>query len=637
MIELIDKALKALEDEIETVRKKPSKEVLRSGKLLRKVSDTEFIVEFDHPIQSLKFVDECKAHIKEKSHIVSPIDITEHATILKFTEMPDSGFDSIELEWENDFVLKKTKEKLAQLSDSQKWGILPYLLEPTQDTNVTSNQYEVYEDGSRNQAQFASIEKALNTNISFIWGPPGTGKTSTLGFVVANFLLHEKKVLFASNTNRAVDVGVKSIIDAFDALDVELKRNTLTRFGDLALIEDELEAVSFNKWMEGKREDNQQKAVQFQNLLNQLQNLESQTQTMLSEGKAIPDAVETQLIFIQEAVSQRGGREYLEQKISTSTHVNEHNELAKFQCISTTLAKVCTSDLLDDMDFDVVVVDEASMANLPYLFVLAAKSNKHMVLVGDPMQLPPISVSENLESRTFLEKDIFTFLSGADSVNALFDWHDTYPDFTSFFDTQYRLNHDLAEIISSTFYDGRLKTEKETIFSEHSLMDSFQVLDSSYLKPGIVKKDGDGFRPLNETHINLVAELVTQQLLINYQPEEIGIIVPFRSVVWEYRKQLRQLGCADIEVGTVHTFQGREKSIIIFDTVMSGENGRHYTVRPFDEHKSGIQVPRLLNVAFSRSKDKFYIVVDIHHLNRAYRSKFLGKLVSKMLQTQSSR
>src|SRR5690606_14950605 len=122
------------------------------------------------------------------------------------------------------------------------------------------------------------------------------------------------------------------------------------------------------------------------------------------------------------------------------------------------------------------------------------------------------------------------------------------PDFTSFFDTQYRLNHDLAEIISSTFYDGRLKTEKETVVTESSLLDSYQVLDSSHLRPTIVKKDGDGFRPLNETHINLVAELVTQQLLLRYKPEEIGIIVPFRSVVWDYRKQLRQLGCADIEV-----------------------------------------------------------------------------------------
>jgi superfamily I DNA and/or RNA helicase len=254
-----------------------------------------------------------------------------------------------------------------------------------------------------------------------------------------------------------------------------------------------------------------------------------------------------------------------------------------------------------------------------------------MVLVGDPMQLPPISVSEQAQAREFLEKDIFTFLSGADSPDALFKWHDSYPDFTSFFDMQYRLNADLADLISTTFYEGRLKTAALKIANHANVTRSFTVVNTQLYKPEIKKKEGEGFKPVNSVHISVVADLIEQDLIQRIIASEIGIIVPFRSVVWEYRKQLRNLGLSEIEVGTIHTFQGQEKSVIIFDTVMSSDAGRHYSVRPFDETKSGLQVPRLLNVAFSRSKHQFFVIADMSHIDRVYKNKFLGKLLTKML------
>ncbi len=632
MKEYLEAAIKALETEIETVKKKPSKEWLKQGKITQVLAEKEWYVEFDHPIHNLRFVEECKAYVGSKTLKVIPVDINEQTMVLKFDTKPDNNFDELELEWENDFVLKKTKERLEVLLEAQSTYLLQGLLKPDSVNNENSFEYEIYDDGLRNQAQYESIEKALNKPVSFIWGPPGTGKTSTLGFVVTNYLLHGKKVLFASNTNRAVDVGVKSILEALEVLHIKQDRYKLTRFGDLALVEEELESVWFTKLMEGKKEDLQQKLAYTAELLDRLKSLENQAETLLSSGDSVPDALETQLIFLQDEVQRRGGLDYLELKLSTGATVNERNELARFQCVATTLAKVCTSDLLDDFLFDVVIVDEASMANLPYLFVLASKAIQHMVLVGDPMQLPPISVSEQAEARDFLEKDIFTFLSGADSPDALFKWHDSYPEFTSFFDTQYRLNADLAELISTTFYEGRLKTAALKIENATSVNHSYTVVNTEAYKPEIKKKDGEGFKPVNTTHISVVADLIEHELIHSTVATEIGIIVPFRSVVWDYRKQLRTLGLSDIEVGTIHTFQGREKSVIIFDTVMSSDSGRHYSVRPFDEIKSGLQVPRLLNVAFSRSKHQFYVIADMSHINRVYRHKFLGKLLNKMLE-----
>ena len=74
--------------------------------------------------------------------------------------------------------------------------------------------------------------------------------------------------------------------------------------------------------------------------------------------------------------------------------------------------------------------------------------------------------------------------------------------------------------------------------------------------------------------------------------------------------------------------------MIIFDTVMSGElqygQLRHYSVRPFDETKNGMSVPRLLNVAFSRSKELLVVIADMNHVNQVYGKKFLGKLLGSV-------
>src|SRR5690625_6298840 len=71
-----------------------------------------------------------------------------------------------------------------------------------------------------------------------------------------------------------------------------------------------------------------------------------------------------------------------------------------------------------------------------------------------------MSFTSDKYSRPFLDKDFFTTVSGAETSEPLFAWHDENPEFTSFFDTQYRLEASLAEMISSVFYDGRLKSGK---------------------------------------------------------------------------------------------------------------------------------------------------------------------------------
>jgi superfamily I DNA and/or RNA helicase len=169
-----------------------------------------------------------------------------------------------------------------------------------------------------------------------------------------------------------------------------------------------------------------------------------------------------------------------------------------------------------------------------------------------------------------------------------------------------------------------------------------RLIDSADFGPILEKKEGGrGFQPENKVHGQLVTDVIRSFAFESgVSMADIGVIVPFRSGVYSYRKWLREKGLDGVEVGTIHTYQGREKRVIIFDTVMTGEvtqygRTRHYTVRPFDEDKNGLSVPRLLNVALSRAKDRLILVADMRHIRAVYQNKFLGRLMEKAFDINS--
>jgi hypothetical protein len=54
--------------------------------------------------------------------------------------------------------------------------------------------------------QAKAVQMAAGNRVTYLWGPPGTGKTRALGALARHFSAAEKKILIASNTNQAVDL-----------------------------------------------------------------------------------------------------------------------------------------------------------------------------------------------------------------------------------------------------------------------------------------------------------------------------------------------------------------------------------------------------------------------------------------------
>lgn len=66
-------------------------------------------------------------------------------------------------------------------------------------------------------SQIDAVKNALESPVSYIWGPPGTGKTWTLAHTVLALVRNERKVLIVAPTNNAIDNSLRTILRVMEA------------------------------------------------------------------------------------------------------------------------------------------------------------------------------------------------------------------------------------------------------------------------------------------------------------------------------------------------------------------------------------------------------------------------------------
>lgn len=85
--------------------------------------------------------------------------------------------------------------------------------------------------------------------------------------------------------------------------------------------------------------------------------------------------------------------------------------------------------------------------------------------------------------------------------------------------------------------------------------------------------------------------------------KDVGIITPFVNQAALVNEYLARLGITDVKAGTVHTLQGSEKSTIIMSAALSPRTGKKTMEWIKNNHE-------LINVAVTRAKDRFVFVGD---------------------------
>ena len=385
----------------------------------------------------------------------------------------------------------------------------------------------------------ADLQSSLCKNIEFVFGPPGTGKTTHLAKEVIPPLVQNSakcKILVLTPTNKAADVLTHRIMDL-----IPQSKQWLIRF---ASTNDE----SIEK--AGIRKD---KVFDF---------------------NALPKCV----------------------TVATIARFPYDFFLCNNQ-----------KTYLREIEWDYIIIDEASMIPLAnIIYPLFKQTPKQFIIAGDPFQIEPITNIQECQS-----ENIYTFVN-LNSFKVGNTIPHQYP--ITRLKTQYRSIPLIGEIFSKFLYDGSLKHHRPV--AEYLTLDNNkQLCPLNILKFPTFRYESI-YRPkqLNGgSSYHIYSALFTFEyigyLAKHLKPNansriRIGIITPYSAqgalinnlvARTSYPKHI------DIQVGTIHSFQGDECDIIfvVFNTPPSISASE----------KVFVNRKNIINVAISRARDCLFIVI----------------------------
>lgn len=389
-----------------------------------------------------------------------------------------------------------------------------------------------------------NLKSNLPTNIEFIFGPPGTGKTTHLADKVILPLMREEKdlkVLVLTPTNKSADVITKRIMEC-DSTD------------------------SFQKWL-----------IRF--------------------GTTNDEEIEHTGIYKDKTFDIRS----IAKNVTVTT-------IARFPYDFFMPEGVRLH--LSELKWDYIIIDEASMipiANI--IYPLYKKTPTKFIIAGDPFQIQPITRSE-----AWKDENIYSMVELNSFTNPTTVPHN-YP--IELLITQYRSVPAIGNVYSDFAYGGVLKHNRSEQSKRALKIDEFITLSTLNVVKFPVSRYESIYKPKRlqgKTPYQIYSALFTFEL-VKYVSEKlalkndgenfnIGIIAPYRAQADLIDKLLSSYKVPqgiDIQVGTIHGFQGDECDIVF---AVFNPPPKITTVKEMFLNKRNI-----INVSISRARDYLIIVM----------------------------
>ncbi|MBR2113580.1 MAG: AAA family ATPase [Prevotella sp.] len=478
--------------------------------------------------------------------------------------------------------LKKRLEDLKERGINEDLPFAKFLFEETDIINevphksVPLSWYE-HLDKSQKKAFLA----ALDHDFSLIWGPPGTGKSFTLASIIyALYKLGEERTVVCCLSNVAVDQLLCKLLDILDPEGVDIKPGNIYRAGRSMD-----SRVIGTDYLFPKDE-----------ITQQLREAIKQNQEKIKRLK------ELKLEKSEKSILLKAENKELREKL------REHTEflVKSSRLVFSTISNFVLSTTLYESKFDNLIVDEASMMAMPSLLALGHNISKRLILVGDFQQLSPISIVKD----DLLQDSVFE-MSGVNITNT------NHPALKQLL-SQRRSHKKIVDLINKTFYQGKLiptaNPNDEIIYSEPY---PGRIIALKKVSDGAVRYTKGGTRQ-NKVFAENIIDILDELSQDKDAVFSIGIITPYKGQVsllraLKYERKYDEKFDNRIKIGTIHTFQGSECDIIIFDMVdcFDMENGRPNRIGRLYSGNAG---ERLLNVAVSRARHKLIVVCDPEYI-----------------------
>lgn len=464
------------------------------------------------------------------------------------------------------YLLQSVSERLMDLS-----------LEPSeiaQDLICNGLKEIDYRNSDIAKGQETAVRMSLEQPITFVWGPPGTGKTQTLAKIAWAHIDKGERVLMLSYSNVSVDGAILRVT----SLKNDVFPGQLVRYG----------------FPKDKRISEHPYLSSYNLAINNYPDLLKRRTQLQAEKKRL-EKNDPKLIQVEKELN----------KIRRELRAAESQCVRNAKFVATTVSKAIVDKEIRNGAFDVVIFDEASMATIPQIAYAAKLARKNFVCMGDFRQLPPI-VQSSKESP--LNADIFQYCGITQAVD-----QGSNHKWLCLLDTQYRMHPEIADFAGRSIYNGLLKsangmTEKreKTVMAEPFAGRAMEFVDLSGTMSTCIKSSDD-------SHANVLSAFVTFSLALKAaQTQEVGIITPYHAQSRLLHAMVRDVNELEalphaIKCATVHQFQGSEEDVIVYDAVDC------YRL-PFPgaliASTAGRYADRLFNVAMTRSKGKFICVAN---------------------------
>ncbi|HEX9639800.1 MAG TPA: AAA domain-containing protein, partial [Candidatus Krumholzibacteria bacterium] len=116
------------------------------------------------------------------------------------------------------FLVERLKEGLEKIRSGEaqfnrQAGDRVLGLSPVRSADAEPNPVAIQGDGRPNDDQMLAVRRSLGSDTTYVWGPPGTGKTTTLARIVEAHYRAGRSVLLVSNTNIAVDTALERVAE----------------------------------------------------------------------------------------------------------------------------------------------------------------------------------------------------------------------------------------------------------------------------------------------------------------------------------------------------------------------------------------------------------------------------------------
>lgn len=298
---------------------------------------------------------------------------------------------------------------------------------------------------------------------------------------------------------------------------------------------------------------------------------------------------------------------------------------------------------IHDNIYDFVIIDEAARSISSEL-AIAMQSAKRVLLVGDHLQLPPLYSDAHkaaLARRLGInnERTELDVALRSDFARAFNSEYGIQASATLL--TQYRMAPPIGDLVSNTFYEGKLKNGPRAIPDIYrnappQLRSPVTWLDTSSLGKRADHQNDRGVSIYNRCEAEQVIEILKQislsgQFLADLTELKerddalVGVICMYaeqkRVIRQKFNQEIWNEGFKElVKIDTVDSYQGKENRIIILSLTRSDPS----------RTPGFLRTPNRINVAMSRAMDRLLIIGNGNMWSKHNMDKPLGQVVSYM-------